>query len=519
MILKKKQLKAEVDKDTILLGIDFGTGGCKVTIINALGEILSEASEEYETIHPKPAYCEQNPEDWFLALKGCLLRISGLNREILTKVGAISLDGSTHNAVLLDSSMKVLRPTIMWTDQRSVNEADYLEKGWGELIFCITHNRVSPTWTLPQLLWIKNNEPDNFKRIHRIMFVKDYVRYLLTGSWETDYIDAQGSQLFDVQKMKWSEEMCSLIGLPMEVLPPLCSPTHIVGTVSGEASEATGLKEGTPVVCGTTDVTAEDYGSGAVNEGQCILKIATAGNVNVMTGKATPTQRTITYSHVIPGLSYTAVATNTAAYAMRWFRDVFCSEELEESKRTGENVYQIIERKVKEIPPGCDGLIFHPYLLGERAPYWDPHLRASFVGATMSHKKGHFLRAVMEGVAFSLRDCYRLVDDMKLDVSEFIIIGGGAKSDTWAQIICDVFGKKIVKPCLTDASFGTALLAGVGTGVFADVYEAVSICNRTERVFIPDADNHIKYKKIFNLYLKIHDNTSSIYTEMNKLLS
>jgi xylulokinase len=256
------------------LGIDFGTGGCKVTIINGLGEILSEESEEYETMHPKPAYCEQHPEDWFWALKNCLSKISNSNRKILAKVGAISLDGSTHNAVLLDSSMRIIRPTIMWTDQRSINEADYLEKDWGALIFSITHNKVSPTWTLPQLLWIKNNEPDNFNRIHRIMFVKDYVRYLLTGSWETDYIDAQGSQLFDVQKMQWSEEMCALIGLRMEVLPPLCSPTYVVGAVSGEASEVTGLKEGTPVVCGTTDVTAEDYGSGAVNVGQCILKIA-----------------------------------------------------------------------------------------------------------------------------------------------------------------------------------------------------------------------------------------------------
>jgi xylulokinase len=415
--------------------------------------------------------------------------------------------------------MEVIRPTIMWTDQRSKSEVEYLEKGWGSEIFKITYQKVAPTWTLPQLLWIKNNEPDNFNKIYRIMFVKDYVRYLLTGSWETDYIDAQGTLFYDMEKNRWSEELCSLIGLSIDVLPPLCSPIEIVGKINNEASLSTGLANGTLVICGTSDVTAEDYAAGAIKPGQCIIKLATAGNVNVMTARPNPNPLTITYSHVVQDLWYTAAATNTAASAMRWFRDNFCFEEIEKSGETGKNVYQLMEDLIKTVPPGSDGLIFHPYLLGERAPYWDSYLRASFIGASMSHKKGHFIKSVMEGVAFSLKDCFRLIEKMNIEVTEFIIIGGGSKSDTWSQIICDVFGKKVVRPTVVDASYGSALLAGVGIGVFSSVVDAVHQCVKMDKSYEPDLSNHQKYNELFALYVNIHDKLKDIYQDIYKAIN
>jgi len=501
--------------DKLLLGIDLGTGGCKITVIDVIGNIMAEFSEEYETFHPKPSWSEQNPGDWILALTTCLTKIRKSKNIDLKNVSSIALDGSTHNAVLLDRQMKVIRSTIMWTDHRSADEVAYLEKGWGSEIFRITYQKVSPTWTLPQLLWVKNNEPDNFKKIHRIMFVKDYIRYLLTGSWETDYIDAQGTLLFDIGKKEWSKELCQLIGLPTEVLPPIFSPTDIVGKITIEASKITGLSEGTPVVCGTSDVTVEDYAAGAINAGQCIIKLATAGNVNLMTNGPNPNPLTLTYSHVVPGLWYTAAATNTAAYAMRWFRDNFCFEETQESKANGINAYQLMENLINSLPAGSDGLIFHPYLLGERAPYWDPHLRASFIGASMSHQKGHFIKALMEGVAYSLKDCFRLIENLNLEVTEFIIIGGGAKSDIWSQIICDVFGKKVIRPSVTDASYGSALIAGVGIGVFPDVVTAVQKSLKVDKIFEPNDSNHQKYNMFFKLYLEIHDRLKDIYQNMN----
>jgi len=505
--------------DTLLLGIDFGTGGCKLTVINPYGDVVAEVSEEYETYHPKPSWCEQNPGDWFLALTSCLAKIRELKNIDMSQIKSIAMDGSTHNAVLLDQQMEVIRPTIMWTDQRCIDEVKYLEIGWGAEIFRMTYQKVSPTWTLPQLLWVKNNEPANFQKIHRIMFVKDYIRYLLTGSWGTDYIDAQGTLLYDVAKNQWSEELCRLIGLPVEVLPPLCFSTDIVGKISAKAYEFTGLIEGTPVVCGTSDVTAEDYAAGAVKSGQCIIKLATAGNVNVMTTRPNPNPLTITYSHVVPDLWYTAAATNTAAYAMRWFRDNFCFEEIKKSGETGKNAYHLIEDLVQSIPAGSDGLIFHPYLLGERAPYWDPYLRASFIGVSMSHTKGHFINALMEGVAFSLKDCFRLIENMNLEISEFIIIGGGSRSDNWSQIICDVFGKKLIRPLVVDASYGSALLAGVGIGVFADVVDAVKKCVKVDKIYEPNKLNHQLYQKLFPVYLAVHNQLKNIYQNIYKIIN
>ncbi|OFX35237.1 MAG: xylulokinase [Bacteroidetes bacterium GWA2_42_15] len=503
-------------KNTLLLGIDFGTGGCKITAIDWEGNVKAEASWEYPTHHPKPFYSEQNPGDWLTAFVSCLEQIEEQGHVNLSYIDAVCLDASTHNAVLLDKDMKVIRPVIMWTDQRSGKEVEYLEKSWGEDIFRIGYQKVAPTWTLPQMLWIKNNEPDNYKRIHKVMFVKDYIRYLLIESWETDYIDAQGTLFFDMAKMEWSPELCGLIGLPVSTLPPICKPTDITGKITEGASKITGLKAGTPVVCGTSDSAVEDYGAGAIRPGQCIIKLATAGNVNVMASKAVPHPRTLTYSHVVPGMWYTVAATNTAASSMRWFRDTFCGEEIIKSRETGTNVYQLMEEKAREIPVGCEGLFFHPYLMGERSPYWDSSLRASFTGASMSHGKGHFTRAVMEGVAFSLKDCFRLIDETGLDVTEFILIGGGAKSEIWSQIICDVFGKRVSKPLVTDASFGSALLAGVGTGVFTDAMDAVQKCVKTEKEVTPDAENHQKYNELFRYYREIHDKMEGIYHDINK---
>ncbi len=503
----------------LLLGIDFGTGGCKITVINTDGNVLAEASREYLTYHLRPFYSEQDPADWFPALINCLQEVNQKEKIDFKRIVSIALDASTHNAVLLDKEMKVIRPTIMWTDQRSVREVEYLEKGWGEDIFRIAYQKVAPTWTLPQLLWIKNNEPENYKRIYKIMFVKDYVRYLLTGSWETDYIDAQGTLFFDFENSMWSPELCRLIELPIEVLPPICKPTDITGTITKEASEKTGLPAGIPVVCGTSDSAVEDYGSGAIEPGQCIIKLATAGNVNVMTAGAFPSERTLTYSHVVPGVCYTVAATNTAASAIRWFRDNFSGEEISGVLGSSKNAYQQMEDIAGLVPAGSQGLFFHPYLLGERSPYWDSDLRASFVGLSMLHSKGHLIRSVMEGVAFSLKDCYRLIEELNLTTTEFILIGGGAKSELWSQIICDVFGKKVIKPLVTDASFGSALLAGVGAGVYKDVKDAVKRCVKIKKQYYPDSFTHSMYKVFFGYYRSIHDNLQEIYRDLNKYLS
>jgi xylulokinase len=502
----------------VLLGIDVGTSGCKITAVDVEGRIIDQGFAEYETFHPHPGYSEQNPEDWYRVACTLLRAILARGTCSAGAIAALSLDGSTHNAVLADSNFTPLRPAIMWTDQRSAPQAAWLEKQAGEHIFRTTYQKPSPTWTLPQILWVKEHEPEVLARVARILFTKDYVRWRLTGTWQTDYIEAQGSLFYDMNRRAWAEDLSQLAGLPAECLPPLVKPTELVGRVTASAAAATGLKEGTPVVAGCSDSAIEDYAAGAIAPGQLILKLATAGNVNVMTSEPHPHPKTLTYSHVIPGLWYTVVATNTAASAERWFRDLFCREEMAQAAGQDKSVYELMHELAAGIPPGADGLFFHPYLLGERAPYWDPNLRGSFVGATMRHTKAHFLRALLEGVAYSLRDCFRTIAEMQLPVHEIRLIGGGAKSTLWSQITSDIFGRPIVRPAGCDASFGAALLAGVGVGLFTDEADAIRRCTRVRDVLEPDARASEIYAKLFPLYCRIHDDLSGTYAVLAETL-
>lgn len=503
----------------LLLGIDIGTSGCKLTVVDRSGQIVDTAAGEYCTAHPHPGWSEQDPDQWYAVACALLKSLWARGNCRPEQIAALSLDGSTHNAVLMDAEFRPLRPAIMWTDQRSGAQAARLNAQAGAEIFRIGYQKATPTWTLSQLVWLAEHEPGLLERVAHVLFTKDYVRRQLTGTYETDHIEAQGSLLYDMAARRWSDELCRLAGLPPTVLPPLVAPTDVVGSVTPTAARQTGLPAGTPVIAGCSDSAVEDYAAGAIRPGQMIVKLATAGNVNVMTDAAHPHPQTLTYSHVIPGLWYTVSATNTAASAERWFRDVFCQCEQQQAAAAGESVYARLHAAAAAVPPGAEGLFFHPYLLGERSPYWDPHLRGSFVGATMRHARPHFVRALLEGVAYSLRDCFRTIVDMGLPVDEIRLIGGGAQSDLWAQIICDVFGRPVVRPAGCDASFGAALLAGVGVGMFADTRDAAKRCVRVRDVVQPDPRAVAVYARLFPLYRRIHDELASTYTELSRLLA
>lgn len=503
-------------KNELLLGIDFGTGGCKISVLDARGNLYASFPQEYTTHHPHPGWAEQNPADWFPALKACLQRLWAEGGISPNRIVALALDGSTHNAVLLDKKMQVLRPTIMWTDQRSAVEAACLQEHHGDTIFRIGYQQPTPTWTLPQFLWLKKHEPEVYSRIAHVLFVKDYVRYLLTGVAVTDYIEVQGTLFFDMANRKWSPELCSLIDLPLETLPEVVNPVDRVGTITAHAARETGLLEGTPVICGCSDSAIEDYAAGAIEPGQGIVKLATAGNVNVMTAQAVPNARTLTYSHVVPGMWYTVTATNSAAICLRWFRDNFSTLEKQVAKNKGVSAYTLMGEAASQSPIGARGLYFHPYLQGERSPYWDHTLRGSFMGMSMQHTPEDFLRAVMEGVAYSLRDCRRVIDGMGLGINEIRLIGGGAKDALWAQIICDVLGTPVKLPTLSDASAGSALLAGVGVGLFADERDAVKRCVRLSAELQPQPEAVAAYSRYFETYREIHDAMAGIYQGIAK---
>lgn len=483
-----------------LLGIDFGGGASKATLLSEDGEICATNTTEYKTNYPKPGYAEQDPDDWVKAtsenIRG-ILRKSNISPD---EICAVSLDAATHTAVIMDDEFNVIRPAIYWTDTRSTDEVKYLRENYSDIIDKQVLHKADTIWSLPELLWIKNNEPENWSRVRKILFAKDYVRHQLTGDYVTDYIEAEGSMMFDINTMQWSKELCEVLGIDTYMMPKIVKPTDIVGKITKEASEFTGLCEGTPVLCGTTDTVMEVFASGAVKKGQMTLKLATAGRICVVTDKAYPDINLINYSHIIDGMFYPGTATKSCAASYRWFRDTFGKD------------YKELDRQAGSVSIGADGLIFHPYLNGELTPYANPNLCADFVGVRASHTKAHFTRAVLEGVAMSMLDCKVTLDNMNIPHDDSaVIIGGGGKSTLWRQMVSDALGLKLVEMKYADSSFGSAMLAGIAVGIFESAEKAIEICNEVVSETVPNSDNTAEYKEVFKKYKAIQKALEPIY--------
>lgn len=485
-----------------VLGIDFGGGASKATLLGEDGVIAAEATYEYPTLYPKSGWTEQDPDDWYRATKEnirAVLEKSGIRAEDIL---AVSLDAATHTAVVMDENFRVLRPAIYWTDTRSREEVAYLKETMNDTILEQALHHVDTIWTLPQLLWIKKNEPDIFAKTKKIFFAKDYVRHQLTGDYVTDVIEAEGSMLLDYRTLTWSEELCRAAGVDMAILPKLVRPTDIAGYVTKTAAEETHLAEGTKVLCGTTDTVMEVFASGAVTKGQMTVKLATAGRICVVTDKAYPNQHLINYSHVIDGLWYPGTATKSCAASYRWYRDTF-----------GED-YKVLDEGAKDIAPGADGLMFHPYLNGELTPYADPLLCGSFTGVRAGHTKAHFTHAVLEGVSMSILDCMDALSGIGIPHEDTaVIIGGGGKSPLWRKITADMLGITLIQKEYSDSSFGSALMAGVVAGFWKDPEAAVKTCNREISRTEPDMAIHEIYRKRFVTYKAVHDALAPIYHE------
>ncbi len=483
-----------------LLGVDFGGGASKATLLSTDGVIVATSSVEYPSYYPQTGYVEQNPQDWYDATKSnisSLLKTSGIDAH---EIIAVSFDAATHTAVLLDDDFNVVRPSIYWSDSRAVKESAYLRENYKDLILSKALHAPDTIWTLPQLMWLRDNEPATWSKVTRILFPKDYVRYLFTGNYCTDYIEAEGSMLFDFNTLSWSKELCDLLGFDIEKLPQVVAPTDIVGRVNKRAAADTGLIEGTRVVCGTTDTAMEVFASGAVAKGNCSVKLATAGRICVVTDKAFPDRDIINYSHVVKGLWYPGAATKACASSYRWYRDTFGGS------------YKELDGGAAEVPVGCDGLIYHPYINGELTPYADPMLCGSFVGIRSGHTKAHFSRAVMEGVAMSLIDSAAVINRLGITRDNHAtIIGGGAYSPLWRQIVADALGMELRLNENSDSSFGTAMLAGVAVGAFDSFEGVIRSCAKTVAVTTPNPENTEKYARIFETYKAVHDALAPIY--------
>lgn len=483
-----------------LLGIDFGGGASKATLIDENGAIKAESTVEYPTLYPENGACEQSPDDWISALcknTAAILNKSGIHS---ADIAAIAIDSATHTFLPCGGDFKPLMNAVHWTDTRSRRQAESIKQKYGDEIFKIAYHKPDTIWTLPQLVWLKEARPDVFGKIRRIFFEKDYIRYFLTDVFCTDYIEAQGSMLFDCGKMQWSEQLCGIAGISSSYLPPIVSPTDIVGGVTQAAALKTGLAEGTPVICGTTDTCMEVFASGAVNKGDITVKLATAGRICVITDKPYPDSDIVNYSHIVKGMWYPGTATKSAAASYRWYRDTFGGD------------YKELDKSAQDVPIGCGGLIFHPYLNGELTPYADPMLCGSFTGVRATHTKAHFTRSVLEGVCYSLLESKNTINSLNIDYKPVAAaIGGGTKGGLWRQMAADVLGLTLYTTESSDSSFGSAMLAGIAAGVFRNAADAAEKCVKRKTVTRPIAENTEKYLKVFEDYKKIHDALAPIY--------
>jgi xylulokinase len=490
------------------VGVDVGTTGTKVLLINEEGEVVSRAFEEYPLHIPQVGWAEQIPEDWWSATATGIRKVLNASGLKSGEIAALGLTGQMHGSVFLDRKNRVLRPAILWCDQRTAAQcAEITEKIGRERLIQLTCNPVFTGFTAPKILWVRENEPDIYRKTSKILLPKDYIRFRLTGTYATDVSDASGTSLLDVKNRRWSREMLEELDIQEDLLPDVYESPEITGEISREASLATGLKSGTPVVGGAGDNAAGAVGGGAIEEGVVWASIGTSGVVFASCDepKTDPGGRVHTFCHAVPKKWHLMGVMLSAGGSLRWFRDSLGGLEIQTGKLTGTDPYVFLDAEASRAEPGCRGLIFLPYLAGERTPHGDPNARGVFFGLTLHHGKPHMIRAVMEGVAFGMRDSLEIIKELGVEIGEIRALGGGARSDLWRQIQADVYGTELVTINVEEGpAFGAALLAGVGAGAYSSVGEACKRTIREVRRTKPKKENTIIYEKYYQIYKSLY---------------
>ena len=508
-----------------LIGIDVGTSSMKTLLIDESGSVAGSATEFYPFETPKPLWSEQDPAHWWNATCVSIKRVLEENQVDAKDVAGLGLTGQMHGLVLLDKDNQVLRPCILWNDQRTAKQcADITAKVGAERVLELTGNPVLPGFTAPKIAWVQENEPEVFARAERFLLPKDYVRFLLSGEHFSDVSDASGTSLLNVGERDWSEEMCDALGIDRSFLPEVTESPVASTRVSAEAAAATGLLEGTPIAAGGGDQAAQAVGSGIVREGIVSATLGTSGVVFAHSDeyRVEPNGLLHAFCHAVPGKWHLMGVMLSAAGSFDWYKNTLGGEEDRLAKESGDNVFDLLTQQAATAPAGSEGLLFLPYLSGERTPHPDPNARGTFFGMTLRHDKAHMTRSVLEGITYGMNDSLQLMRNLGLEISEVRASGGGAKSDFWLQMQADIYASKVVTTNVTEgAAFGAAVLAGVASGIYSDLDSAATQIVKSTGETHSGSDREIYadfYPEYQALYPALKDRFASISEVVEKHL-
>jgi xylulokinase len=493
------------------LGIDIGTGGSRAVIVGDDGAVIGAATSEHAPFaSPGPAWAEQDPADWWRAAQEAVRAVLKQTAVAPSKIAAVGLSGQMHGAVMLDERLDVVRPALIWCDQRTDEQCDWLNERIGaSRLLELTCNPALPNFTLTKLLWVRQHEPGEWKRVRHVLLPKDYVRLRLSGEHAIDVADASGTLMLDVSKRKWSSEVLEAAGIQESWLPRVFESPEVCARVSKGAASSTGLPEGTPIVAGAGDQAAGAVGMGITRPGAVSATIGTSGVVFAATDRPAldPKGRLHTFCHAIPGRWHVMGVTQAAGLSLRWLRDQWTYGDA--SDPVG---YEELTAEAATVPAGSDGVLWAPYLMGERTPHLDSTIRGGLVGLAASHTRAHVIRAVLEGVAFSLRDTFTIFSELKVPVQRIRVGGGGARSPLWRQIQADAYGHAVETVTAEEgAAYGAALLAGVGAGLWPSVDAACDAGVHTAQVIRPAAGSADVMNRRYTEYRRVYPALRGIY--------
>ncbi|WP_165245830.1 xylulokinase [Paludisphaera soli] len=509
---------------SVTIGIDVGTSGTKTLAIDESGRILASASSEYPCSHPRPGWSEQDPELWWEATRETLGSVLNSGAFKPSDVAGVGLSGQMHGSVFLDADGQVVRPALLWNDQRTAAQCAEIEEraGGREALIRMVANRALTGFTAPKLLWVRKEEPANWDRVRQVLLPKDYIRYRLTGTYATEVSDASGTLMLDVANRRWSRELLGKLDLDPALLPECFESQEVSATVGAIGAEATGLPVGTPVVGGGGDQPAGAVGNGIVRQGVVSATMGTSGVIFAHSDHLgfDPAGRLQRGCHAVPGAYHVMGVVLSAGGSLQWFRNELGKAEVALAKSQGVDPYQILTAEAALAGPGAEGLFFLPYLTGERSPHFDPDAKGGWIGLTVRHGRPHMIRAVLEGATFAMRDSLELIRDMNVAIEQIRVSGGGARNALWRQIQADVYGADVHTINASEGpAFGVALLAQVGTGGFSSVPEACDATIMT--VESTNVDPRVKayYDRAYTVYRGLYSHLKGSFREISELVA